>query len=388
MKKILFALIFSTFSLIIVSKIQAVISPFGLALFFNGRFFEGFSEQEIIQHEQVLTQKQAEAGVKWAREGIGSDEQTERRLLLLSQHGIQPLGRLQEDNLVDTAKNLTAWKEHVRQMVLRFGPPGLNLVHYWEIWNEPGGEKFCDQGAQQCSTYYFKILKTAYQTIKENDPQATVLFGGVAGAFAKENGFTDLVLQKGGGQYFDVFNFHSYGNESYFSNRIDQAKGFLKKYDLKKPIWITESGHSFNPESQTWEESEKLLPKFYSIAKEKGVEVLFWSNSPGMKQSLLNLDLSPSSLFYIYKELATGKKTFSLSSGWNKITWSGISGYTASSALVDIDNDCGTGTSVAISRKRKDWWEDFIKNFGGGNFNLQNEQDYFINVTKACNWNL
>ncbi len=82
------------------------------------------------------------------------------------------------------------------------------------------------------------------------------------------------------------------------------------------------------------------------------------------------------------------EKKFSLSSGWNKITWPDISGYTAKTALEDIDNDCGAGTSVAISRKRKDWWEDFVKNYGGENFNLQNEQNYFINVTKACTWTL
>ena len=77
---------------------------------------------------------------------------------------------------------------------------------------------------------------------------------------------------------------------------------------------------------------------------------------------------------------------FSLSAGWNQITWPDIVGYTASPALADIDIDCGAGTGIAIATKEKDWWEDYIKNYGGRNFDLQNNQNYFINVSKDCSW--
>lgn len=78
--------------------------------------------------------------------------------------------------------------------------------------------------------------------------------------------------------------------------------------------------------------------------------------------------------------------SFPLSPGWNQITWPDIQDYTASSALVNINNDCGAGTSVTISRKKKDWWEEYVKNYGGENFNLQKNQNYFINVSKDCQW--
>lgn len=88
----------------------------------------------------------------------------------------------------------------------------------------------------------------------------------------------------------------------------------------------------------------------------------------------------------IFIEPVTGPPTFNLLNGWNQITWPDIQNYPAKSALEDTDNDCEAGTSVAISRKRKDWWENYVKNYGGENFNLRKNQNYFINVSKNCVW--
>lgn len=82
----------------------------------------------------------------------------------------------------------------------------------------------------------------------------------------------------------------------------------------------------------------------------------------------------------------TPPPSLSLSPGWNQITWPDVSSYTASSVLSDIDNDCGPGTAIIIAGKKKDWWENYVKNYGGESFNLQNNQNYFINVSKNCSW--
>lgn len=82
----------------------------------------------------------------------------------------------------------------------------------------------------------------------------------------------------------------------------------------------------------------------------------------------------------------TPQKKISLSQGWNQITWSDISGYTTKSALEGIDNDCGAETVVAITRKRKDWWEEYIRGYGGEEFALNNGVRYFIKAIKACEW--
>lgn len=80
------------------------------------------------------------------------------------------------------------------------------------------------------------------------------------------------------------------------------------------------------------------------------------------------------------------QREINLSQGWNQITWPDISNYTAKTTLEDMDSDCGMETSVAISRKRKDWWENFVKNYGGESFSLQKNQTYFIKVSKGCAW--
>jgi len=76
----------------------------------------------------------------------------------------------------------------------------------------------------------------------------------------------------------------------------------------------------------------------------------------------------------------------SLLPGWNEIAWPDILGYTASSAIEDINNDCGVGTAIAISQKKENWWQNYVKNYGGGNFILQNNRNYSINVSKSCTW--
>lgn len=78
--------------------------------------------------------------------------------------------------------------------------------------------------------------------------------------------------------------------------------------------------------------------------------------------------------------------TISLSPGWNEMPWPDSSGYTAKTALEDIDDDCGAGTGVVIATKKKDWLENYVKDYGGENFSLQNNQNYFIKVSRDCSW--
>lgn len=77
-----------------------------------------------------------------------------------------------------------------------------------------------------------------------------------------------------------------------------------------------------------------------------------------------------------------------LSSGWNEITWPDVPNYIAQAALERIDSDCGTGTSLVIARKEEDFWEEYVKEFGGKNFNLQSGSNYSIYVSENCYWKL
>ncbi len=120
------------------------------------------------------------------------------------------------------------------------------------------------------------MLSVAYPAIKQANPKAQVLFGGIAydffvdkgGNFVKE--FLDDVLAAGGGAYFDIMNIHSYPgsywieemnpdcreNDTCFGPGVVEKVAYVQQkltqeYGLTKPIMITESGwHSDNPPDQ------------------------------------------------------------------------------------------------------------------------------------------
>lgn len=67
------------------------------------------------------------------------------------------------------------WENYVRNMVQRF----KDRVKHWEIWNEPdgGGDFFASP-----LSIWAELVKSAYKVIKEEDPQAKVITGGLQDA--------------------------------------------------------------------------------------------------------------------------------------------------------------------------------------------------------------
>ncbi len=114
-------------------------------------------------------------------------------------------------------------------------------VAAYEIWNEPDIKYFNAKDAT--AKEYVELLKTAYNTIKDNDPDALVL----GGALAFNGNFLDEMIAAGAGEYMDAFSFHYYlGKDAPEGNareRLDEKSDILSKYGYDKmPIWVTESG--------------------------------------------------------------------------------------------------------------------------------------------------
>ncbi len=404
-------------------------SPFGKH-FINYWGFDPGKKEKIYQAYK-------DAGVKWIRWGGAPRgdplvcwrrvqpqkngpldwEKHDQEISLLKSYGFLLMSNLGTggdctpdwlESLSETEKTnyLQQW---LKEVVGRYGSKGNGAIKHWEMVPELSGEEAIKPNK------FLADVKMKYQTIKAADPQA-VAWISFEGAWAKDQ----IAIEKkeegeqtwigkvfamknengkyiGAGQYTDILGFHKYGPTNQFVEVIKAMNWMINNsnYHLQgKQVWVTEGGPwgSWMPgEPPTEEEKVEIMRERYNIALGKtkipGVTIkiskVFWTGSLIDKDTL---ELTP--FFFAYQELATGKKTFILSSGWNKIAWPDISGYTAKTALEDIDNDCGAGTAMAIARKQKNWWKDFVKDFGGENFNLQNEQDYFINVTKDCNWNL
>lgn len=138
------------------------------------------------------------------------------------------------------AENTDKVADFVAQAVTNF----KGKIKYWEIVNEPNLESFW--GSKPNPAEYAKVLEASYKAVKKANPDAVVLYAGVAGVPLK---YIEDSYKAGAGKYFDVMNIHPYQwqglPESGLIREISQLKELMAKYGLSdKPIWITEVGNS------------------------------------------------------------------------------------------------------------------------------------------------
>lgn len=148
------------------------------------------------------------------------------------------------------------WANFVYQVVQRYKPGGALAqqqgwrgeegVRVWEVWNEPDLTQFWGGGINA----YARLLKTAYIVIKLADPDAQVMFGGLL--FPTEENWLARVLAifvndpfaAQNNYYFDIVAVHSYTDPWRSGWLVLYARQTLIAYQLRKPIWLNESGVS------------------------------------------------------------------------------------------------------------------------------------------------
>lgn len=127
------------------------------------------------------------------------------------------------------------------------GWPAGRGVRYWEIWNEPDLSFFWSGSAAD----YARLLKVAALAIRQADPQARILFGGLA-VFEKPGWLRDVLavlqndpdpaLRDAYGWYFDILPVHSYSYAWQTFRYLNQAAATLRDFRLNKELWVNESG--------------------------------------------------------------------------------------------------------------------------------------------------
>jgi hypothetical protein len=261
-------------------------------------------------------------------------------------------------NMIVTIENTPAWaattgersaiktgflddyREFVTAVVERYDGDGIAdapngaVVNYWEFYNEPdmGSEVPNQEGWGNFGAQYAKMLETVYDAVHKANPNAKVVFGGIAyNLFVGENGlfvrnFFDDVLAAGGGQYFDVMNFHYY---PFQHNRIKwtqgDGSGLREKYESikskmeaagigDKPVMLTEiSWHSATTNtdypSNAEYQARRVLELLTQAASLKIKAVIWWPfvDAPGAfaYSTGLVVDGSPFTIkpsYYVYSE--------------------------------------------------------------------------------------
>lgn len=170
----------------------------------------------------------------------------------------------------------------------------------WEIWNEPDILVF----STELGDSYSALLKTMYLGYKSADPDLPVLLC----SFAMPPGkFTELVFQNDIGNYYDIYNYHIYGEWRTHADRaLKHIDVMRRNQDEHKPIWLTEAGRPITREPDKVEltleqgrDVANFLPKAITSSLSAGVDKYFWFILPYYRErdkmlfGLLRQDLTP-----------------------------------------------------------------------------------------------
>ncbi len=279
-------------------------SMFGMNLYLTG--FERSDAQA-----NALAGLAVRAGVRWSREelswaniedrGKGQYNNTnialyDRRIALNTDNGIQVIGMLlTTPQWAGVQCNASAWwwcaprnsqdyVDFVRWAVTRW----RDRIHVWEIWNEPDVPITFDCGAGcNRAAKYAEMLAGAYAAIKQVDPNARVLIGGLSVHDYNNNGMAFLnqvVTASGGAINFDALSIHTYMPDRVpestepthliqnFQYRLYMANDWIAAHGGRPAeIWVTEDGRSTcgtcDPAFR-WSEDQQasMLVRMYGIA--------------------------------------------------------------------------------------------------------------------------
>ncbi len=181
----------------------------------------------------------------------------------------------------------------LRTMVAHF----KGRVDAYEIWNEPDTLNFWPSGPDAAD--YVALLKAGHAAVKDVDPSAEVVFGGLVGgnreyleeAYAAE---PDL------GRWFDVMAVHPYvahggapdvvkrGPDGHIERgsfaSYRELHDVLVEHGDDKPMWITEFGYATTTQAQYWggvdeqTQADYLRRAYEFLEQDPYVEILYWYN--------------------------------------------------------------------------------------------------------------
>ncbi|MDQ3704155.1 MAG: cellulase family glycosylhydrolase [Chloroflexota bacterium] len=159
-------------------------------------------------------------------------------------------------------------------------------IDVWEIWNEQDVEMtFKCHGCDRVKVYA-EMLAGSYAAIKQVNPEATVLVGGLSIHDRTNAGmaFLEQVVAASGGKLnFDVLSIHPYMPDRHpestdpravvqnFPYRLEMSRKWLQDHGApNKEIWVTETGYSTcNPCGNlgvSEEEQARRLVRLYALA--------------------------------------------------------------------------------------------------------------------------
>jgi hypothetical protein len=142
-----------------------------------------------------------------------------------------------------SAEKMKVWLDFVRAFVDRYH----DRVRYWEIWNEPNIAYFWKP--EPDPEAYARLVKETSKTIKQIDPDATILAGVLA---MVDTAYAEKLFARGIASYIDKLVYHPYGEIPEAS--IEPVKWLKKLVDMQKKIglWQGECGYPSREHTAGW----------------------------------------------------------------------------------------------------------------------------------------
>jgi hypothetical protein len=215
--------------------------------------------------------------------------------------------------------DLADYASFVRETVARYAPMG---VRHWEIWNEPNLWRFWEP----CPDVerYTEMLRLGYEAVKEVDPEAVVVSGGLSPA--ADNGcniaprtFLSGMYAYGAGGSFDALGHHPYSFPAYPSEQhawsawyqMTGASPSLRSImedngDGEKQIWATEWGAKIGSVDE--ETQAAMVTEAYALfgSYEWAGPMFFYTYRDHDSFGLVRGDWSRRPAWYAYQEAAAG----------------------------------------------------------------------------------
>jgi len=253
--------------------------------------------------------------------------------------------------------NFQDYADFARTLVNRY--KGFGVRHY-EVWNEPNYVRFWPSGPDPAD--YTAMLRAAYPAIKQADPGATVVMGGVSGS---DYTFLQGIYSAGGGAYFDVAAVHPYTNNTdptacwyepgttryakFAFCGIEEVRKTMLANGDSRSLWLTEMGWSTATNGVTEAAQADYLTKaFTKVQSYPYVTNSFWYsfrnnwwtyNAPGdieANYGLVRVDFSLKPAFNAFKAYATA------------------GGVTTTTAVPVVDTVAPTLTDVRVSGVKRE----------------------------------
>jgi hypothetical protein len=205
-------------------------------------------------------------------------------------------------------------------------------ISHWEIWNEPNTLRFWIKKPD--SKEYTELVKNIAPVIKKIQPEAKIILGGIMGDDRnrsvpfQEIKFLDACLELGIDDYIDVYSFHPYVMDCYFSFKSKKSYipliteaifNFTHTYSrIKKPFWVTEIAICPKWVKVTEEDIGEIYSKLYEFCLSRKMNCFFWvltdfkgpeysSANPETSFGFLDWELNPKPLYKSFIQKIGGK---------------------------------------------------------------------------------